>query len=477
MGATAKVTRRRFINATATGAAAMPAVIRGRIPDDVVNLGIIGVGIRGKQLLAALGYVHPVTPTYLRSPNSRVNTKPGTPDGKPDPNVRFVGVCDVFDGNTEFGRAAADQGPSKGGIKTYRDYRDMLTDPSVDGVIIATPDHWHATITMDAVKAGKDVYCEKCWTHTADEAVAAYDLIKQQGTVFQLGHQTRQDANHIRAKELIAEGMLGDIHLVETYTNRNDGNGAWQYVIPEGAEDTKNLDWDMWLGKAPKIAYEPKRCWQWRRFWDYGTGMSGDLLSHSLDAVNMVMGMGIPHSAVASGGVYVWRDGREVPDVFQAAYDYPDLHMTVMYNGNLGSAFDRGKKFFGRDAALDLTDGVSVVADKRSTRYAEKVKEAEELQRQQAKATQAQAELKAVTSATEQWTINKGMLYSFTPEGKQVNTVWAHLRDWVDCMKTRKQPRCNVDQAFEEAMIAHMATTAYKTGRRVFWDPKQRKII
>ena len=443
-------TRRDFLSRTAAGAGAMmaasaigsPAIFATRSPSDVVNLGIVGVGIRGNSLMSTLGYVNPYRSVYEKSKGVRIRLRAGTPDGRPSRTLNFRGVCDVFEGYRKFGMESADQGPSKGKVRGYRDYRKMLEDKSIDGVIIATPDHWHAQMAIDAMDAGKDIYLEKCMTRIPEEAFQVVKAVKRNKAVFQLGHQGRQDLYYKKAREIIQSGMLGDVHLVETYTNRNTPKGAWQYSIPRGAEDASRLDWDMWLGKAPKIPYDPLRCWQWRRFWDYGTGMSGDLLSHALDAVNMIMDMGIPHSAVASGGVYVWKDGREVPDVFQVVFDFPNRDLTVTYNGNLGSSYSRGKKFFGRDATLEIArSGLTVQADAQSKRYKDK------------------------------------LVYSFKPEGKKVNSVWLHITEWLESIKTRRRTSANEDTGFEEAMTAHMATAAYRSGRKAIWDLQKRRII
>ncbi|NVM01718.1 MAG: Gfo/Idh/MocA family oxidoreductase, partial [Candidatus Helarchaeota archaeon] len=360
----------------------------------------------------------------------------------------------------------------------YEDHRKLLENKDIDVVIIATPDHWHAAQVIDAANAGKDIYVEKCMTHTIQEAKDLVKAVKVNKVIFQLGHQGRQSEIHKKAKEIVEQGMLGEITLVQTFTNRNRPTGAWQYDIPEDASP-KNINWGRFLGKAPWREFDLKRIFRWRCYWDYGTGLSGDLLTHEWDGVNLIMGTGIPHSVVASGGIYYWKDGREVPDVFQVAMEYPDRDVTVTYNATLANSFRRGKLFFGSDATLDLTGGLNVFVDKNSKRYAEKIKSGELRLLNPLLAYQAQSgrKIEEITSATEKWTIDKGLLYTFTPEGRMVNTTMLHLKNFFDCMRSRTPTDCNEDIGFEEAISAHMATQSYLQGRKIVWDKVRKEIV
>lgn len=441
-----------------------PATLSTRSPNNTVNIGVIGVGIRGKQLMGAAGFAQP----DQLGRNERLGT-----DGQEPLNIRITGICDLYEPYLEWGVKAAG-----GTAKSYKNYLEMLGAQDVDAVMIVTPDHWHAPIVMDAARAGKHVYVEKCFTHNIPETFEAVKTVKQNKVVLQLGHQGRSSDIHARAKEIVDKGLLGKVTLIQTFTNRNNPNGAWVYDIPKEA-GPRNIDWEQFTGKGPKRELDLKRFFRWRCYWDYGTGLSGDLLTHEWDAVDMVMNLGIPASAVASGGIYYYKDGREVPDLFQVTYEYPDRDLTVIYNATLANAWRRGKLFMGSDATMDLTNGVMVYADRNSQRYGEKIQSGEiEVERPIVSYMQgAGRRLEAVTSPTQQWTIEKGLLYSFTRRGGVVNTAYLHIKNWLEAIREGTRANCNEDVAFNEAITAHMATLSFKEGRRVRWDAARQEVV
>ncbi|MBI5916579.1 MAG: Gfo/Idh/MocA family oxidoreductase, partial [Bacteroidetes bacterium] len=298
----------------------------GSMKGDVLRVGIIGYGGRGEHLIRSIGFA---SPKWLAEMKENAAKDPKDTNLKDyleqeNLNVQLAAVCDAFDVRGEMGVAAG----SKDGFKPkqYRDYRKMLEDPNLDAVVIATPDHLHAPMVIAAVQAGKHVYVEKCMTHKVRETVELYDAVKKSGLVFQLGHQHRQTASFLTARELVKKKVLGHINLIQTNTNRNDDNGAWQWEIHEKG-NPQTIDWDLFLGNAPKIPFNAEHYFRWRKWWAYGTGLSGDLLTHDYDRINCVLEMGIPASCSASGGIYTHRDGRDVPDVFQVLMEYPDFTM------------------------------------------------------------------------------------------------------------------------------------------------------
>ena len=313
-----------------------PAVIPEAItkkPGRLLRLGVIGFGGRGEYLTKCVGFVHPEWVEKKREDARKNSMDKGLENflNQEDLNVVLTGICDVFDIRAERGLAAStnDIRPGGGsralkGAKRFLNYREMLEGDEVDAVIIATPDHWHAQMTIDAVNAGKHVYCEKCMTRTADETFRVTEAVKKSGMVFQLGHQGRQQQSYDKARQIIRKNILGPITLVEATTNRNSPNGAWVYDIHEEATP-ENIDWQQFEGPAPnKVPFNMERFFRWRCWYDYGTGLSGDLLSHEYDAANQILELGIPKSAVASGGIYFFKDGRDVPDVFQpVVHDHP----------------------------------------------------------------------------------------------------------------------------------------------------------
>ena len=295
----------------------------------------------------------------------------------------------------------------------------------------------------------------------------------------QLGHQARQDEIIKKAHEIVKKGLLGKITLAQTFTNRNTPEGAWQYPIPEDASP-ETVDWGKFLGKAPWREFDVNRVFRWRCFWDYGTGLSGDLLTHEWDNVSHILDIGIPHSPVSSGGVYFFKDGREVPDVFQVALEYPERDLAVTYNATLANSNRRAQLFMGTDATMDLTGGINLFEDRNSERYKDDKAKAE-LKDIISSMTAAQQEgrkkLEAITAATEKWTIDKGLLYTFTPEGKMINTTMIHMKNFLDCIVSRKKADCNEDIGYKESITAHMATQSYLQGRKIVWDPVREEIM
>ncbi|MDZ7265490.1 MAG: Gfo/Idh/MocA family oxidoreductase, partial [candidate division KSB1 bacterium] len=277
-----------------------PAIITSR-PASLIRLGIIGNGGRGESLIRSAGIAHPdwVEEQRKNAAQNKMHTTLRDWLAQDDLNVVLTGVCDVFDVRAERGLAASKNEVRPGGAsgplpgaKRYRHYQDLLASPEIDAVIIATPDHWHAQMVIDAVAAGKHVYCEKCMTRTEEEALQMAAAVKNSRIVFQLGHQNRQLESHEKAKELIQKNILGKITLVETTTNRNSPDGAWYYNIHEqGSPQT--IDWDLFQGPAPhKVPFSLERFFRWRCWFDYGTGLAGDLLSHEFDAINQILELG-----------------------------------------------------------------------------------------------------------------------------------------------------------------------------------------
>jgi predicted dehydrogenase len=450
-----------------------------------IRLGIIGAGSRGRYLMEAAGFVHPNLLKQWED-QGRINKNDTRLDDfrqQEDLNIEFTAVCDIFDyhaADAIVASANADKGVKENktatGAKRYRNYRDLLAAPDVDAVIIATPDHWHAQMGIDAAKAGKHIYIEKGLTRTANEAFALREAIKKSGVVMQLGHQGRQTASFNKAKELIDKNVLGRVSLIEVCTNRNDPNGAWVYPIHPEA-NAGNVDWKQFIEPTNEHPFSLERFFRWRCWWDYGTGLSGDLLTHEYDAINQVMKLGIPHSAVASGGVYFYKDGREVPDVFQAVFEYPERDLTLMYSASLANDHYRGKVFMGHDATMKMDNTLNIYPDKQSTQYKKQL-EAGLISPDVPMISYepGRNSLDAVTSATEQYFASRGLLYTHV-KGKRVNTSFLHIKEWLECIRQNKQPSCNIDQAFEEAITAHMATIAYRENRKVFWDADRERII
>jgi len=481
-----KVVKQKILSELNIEAAAPPP--SGSMAGEPIKVGIIGFGIRGTQLMRAAGFAtqewkETMRENALKNPNDN-RLKDFL--AQENLNIKITGVCDAFDVNA---KKAIDAGTVDGAApKRYEHYMDMMKSPDIDAVIIATPDHWHAPMAIAAAKHGKHVYVEKCMTHKLGETIELYDAVKSSGITFQVGHQHRQTQSFLTAQDIIKKNVLGHVSLIQANTNRNDDNGAWQYNIHEAASP-QTIKWNDFLGNAPQIPFNKEHFFRWRKWWAYGTGLSGDLLTHDYDRINCLLNMGIPASVTASGGIYTHRDGREVPDVFQVVMEYPDFTtgtsqeqgkekgMTFIYSASLGNQYSRPTLLMGHDATLELGSSLTVYPDHRSTRYADMLEAGTISTDVPMYSYDPRAEgVDAVTGATAKYFADKGLMYTYR-DGKRVDSTFLHIREWLSCIRHGGEPSCGIEEGFQEAISAHMATISYRTGERVEWDAANRKVI
>ena len=482
-----------------------------KLPQDVVGkqirLGIIGFGIRGKQLMQGLGLAEPSWIDDLATKNKLDNKDTRLQFFLEQDNLNVVvnGVCDIFD---PYGMAAVEAGSNvhREGVNgkrgkapiRYRTYQEMLAADDIDAVIIASPDHWHGQMTMDAALAGKHVYLEKPFSWTVPETYRIREIVKKTGIVFQLGHQGRQTDSYIRAKEIIDRGLLGKVNLIEVCTNRNTPNGAWVYPIIDGSSPS-TIDWkqfegpveqiqeyeaymktqhlEHYMGPDPRDCFSLERFFRWRCWWDYSTGLSGDLLTHEYDAMNQILELGIPSSVSSSGGVYVFKDGRTVPDLLHTVMEFKDKEITMLYSATQGNSRPRGKVVMGRDASLEISNTLLMKADRASTLYEKQINEGViKTDEPFYSYIPGSNKVDAVTSATELYFAQRGLLYTYVG-GKRYDTTHLHLREWLYCIRNNQIPSCHIEAAFEEAMAAHLGTRAYLEGRTMYWDADKEEIV
>ncbi|MCK5137012.1 MAG: Gfo/Idh/MocA family oxidoreductase [Bacteroidales bacterium] len=460
---------------------------------DTIRLGIVGLGIRGTHLTKAAGFVPPQTIQEWKDAAEKDSRDKRYEDflQQDDLNVEVKGVCDLFDIHAERALAASANIGREGtggtigtSAKRYTTYQEMLAADDIDAVIIATPDHWHARIAIDAARAGKHVYVEKGFTRTLEEVYAVREAIKESDVVFQLGHQGRQTESYIKAREAVEKNLLGKINLVEVCTNRNSPNGAWVYDIHPDANG-QTVDWTQFEEPCEvKHPFSPERFFRWRCWWDYGTGLSGDLLTHEYDAINQILGMGIPESAISSGGVYFYKDKdhfvnevREVPDIWNTVLEYPHLDFTLMYSATLANNRNRGKMIMGHDGSMEIGNSLQIYACQESTRYKEKIQGGLiDPNLPIYTYIPGRKNVDSVATATEQYFASRGLLYTYRG-GRRVDTTHLHIAEWIESIREGKQPSCNIDQAFEEGITAAMATMAYKENRMVSWDRDKEQVI
>jgi predicted dehydrogenase len=232
-------------------------------------------------------------------------------------NLDILGVCDVY-------RKRLDMAAQLTGGKPYKEYRKLLEVKDIDYVLIATPEHWHAQMTLDAASAGKHIYCEKPMTHTTEEAKRVVAKIKATGVKMQVGVQGTSDDSYETAFKYVQEGVLGKVTVAEICYSRNHVKDFWDYGIDAGARPGEDLDWKAWLGPAPKRDWDPNRFFRWRWFWDYSGGIATDLFVHRVTRIIKALGLQFPDRGVATGGKFFFKDSAaEVPDVYNSLLDYP----------------------------------------------------------------------------------------------------------------------------------------------------------
>jgi len=289
---------------------------------DRVRFGIVGVGMEGSSLLS--------TAIQL-------------------PGVECVAASDLYDGRHELAREIVGKA-----IPTTRRYKELLDNKEIDAIIVAVPDHWHKQVVVEAVAAGKDVYCEKPFSHTPADGLAMVAAAKKSDRIVMVGAQRTSSVLCAKASELYHQGAIGELSLVEATLGRNDPTGAWEYPPPPDLSP-KNLDWDTWLGTAPKIAFDPLAFARWRCWKEYGTGVAGDLLVHLISGMQRVLGINeIPARASAFGGIYRWKDGRDMPDVHAVLFEYAKV--PVYMRLTLGTESSEVTRFMGSKGILELTE-------------------------------------------------------------------------------------------------------------------------
>jgi predicted dehydrogenase len=464
----------------------VPEIIKspsGGAKGDLVRVGMIGFGSRASALANALGFMHP--------DHAAERMKDGSINdwlAQEDLNVAITGICDVFDQHAEFGLVTARNTVRPGGaaptslpVKRYRTYLEMLEDKDIDAVMIAAPDHHHAPMATAAAQAGKHIYCEKAPVHLEGEILPLYETVRNSKIIYQLGHQTTQSGIFQQARDIIKKDIIGKITLVETSTNRNTADGAWIRHLDSNGNpkpgDELSIDWEQFLGNAPRVPFSIERYYSWTKFFDYNIGLIGQLFSHEYDSVNQLLHIGIPKAVVSSGGIYYWKDNRDMADTLQCVFEYPDRDLTLLYSACLANSQTRGRAFMGHDGTMVLGESISITADADSTRYKEQIESGLiDPSTPMVSFNPNSGSIDAVSSATEKYYASRG-LTTTNINGVNVDTTYLHVREWIDCIRSGKTPTVNIERAFEEAVTIIMAHKSYVEKRRVEWDPVKRMII
>ena len=309
--------------------------------NDHIQLGLIGAGIQGNSDMRFALMV---------------------------PGVKLVAVADLYDGRLI--RAKEVYGND---IMTTKDYREILSRQDIDAVVLAVPDHLHAEIGTEVMKAGKALYCEKPMTKLIDEGHQMIQTARDTKQVLQVGSQRVSSIVYAKARELFKAGAIGELNFVEAYYDRHSAQGAWQYSIPPDASP-ETVDWKRFLSdKAPNIPFDPLHFFRWRNYQSYGTGVAGDLFVHLFSGIHFVLDSKGPNRIMTSGGLRYWKDGRDVPDLMVGIYDYPkteshpEFTLTLRVNFEDGSGGGQQFRFIGSEGQMIITGrGVSVKKKKLS---------------------------------------------------------------------------------------------------------------
>ncbi len=439
-------TRRHFLGtATAAGLGgsllAQSATPKQFSPNDKVQIALIGAGGMGNE--------------DLKSSLATGGT-------------RLIAASDIYDG-----RLTRIKEVYGNDIFTTRDYREILARPDIDAVIIATPDHWHQKISIDAMNAGKDVYCEKPMVQRLDDGKAVIETQQKTGRIMQVGSQRVSSIVYQKAKDLISQGTIGKLNMVEAWWDRNSAIGAWQYSIPPDASPA-TIDWDRFLGRAPKVPFEPVRLFRWRNYRDYGTGVAGDLFVHLFSGMHFVTGSIGPSRVFATGGLRFWKDGRDVPDVMLGLYDYPATATMPAFNLSLrvnfvnGAGETSGFRFVGSEGILTIGNGVTVSKQPRETEPGYTIETF-------AKSTQEEF-LKQYREKYPKMNPNADSMRAQGEEKYLPPTGYSdhldHHRNFVNAVRTRKPVIEDPSFGFRAAGPALASLVSYFDQRMCEWDPK-----
>ncbi len=405
-------------------------------PGDNLNIALIGAGGMGTQ----------DTITALKVPG-----------------IKLVAVCDLYNGRLKDSkdRWGAD-------IFTTRSYMEVLNRKDIDAVIVATPDHWHQRISIDAMRAGKHVYCEKPMVHSVDEGPAVIAAQKETGKIFQVGSQGVSSLGNEKARQLLKEGAIGDLNYAEGFWARRAPLEVWQYPIPTDAS-TQSVDWETYISNTTKRNFDAMRFFRWRNYTDYGTGMAGDLFVHLFSSLHFITNSVGPNKVYAAGGLRYWNDGREVPDVLLGTFDYPKSMAHPGFNLSLRCNFVDGTsgttylKLVGSEGSMDITwDSVTLKRNKSIASddpfYVEKMKQSG----QDLSGRKKMMPPEAIT---------------FEAEKGYLGGPYDHMNNFFTAIRTGGKVAEDAVFGYRAAAPALLCNDSYYKNSPMFWDPEKMQVI
>ncbi|MGH9321513.1 MAG: Gfo/Idh/MocA family protein [Vicinamibacteria bacterium] len=429
--------RRQFLKTTMVSAAAtslVPEAFGQTAANAPVRVGVLGSGARAQGLMK---------------------------DALELPGVEFTAVCDAYRGRAEQARTLTEER-----ARIYGDYREILDARDVDAVFIGSPDHWHRQMSLDALAAGKDVYIEKPMTYGIDEGNEIISAVKKSSRIYQVGSQGMSSPTEGKARELVQSGALGQVTLIRATYNRNTAGGAWIYPIPPDAS-AETVNWEHFLGPAPKHPFSLERFFRWRCYQDYSGGIATDLFVHLVTTIHFIMGAKMPSSVMASGQLYRWKESRDVPDTLNAILVYPEgftVNLSSTFNNQ--SSRESGFEILGTKGAIAFRGGSlvftpeNVYEDNRwmveswQESLAEAYYEKPDVQAQETPETW-KPEMKAASQTWEQW-------------GR--NSTYIHLAHFFDSVRSRKPPVQDALMGHRAASCAHLINESVRRNESVHWD-------
>jgi predicted dehydrogenase len=383
------------------------------------------------------------------------------------PGVKLMAVADCYNGRLEHSKELWG-----GDIFTTRDYNEILARKDIDAVIVGTPDHWHKQASVDAMKAGKDVYCEKPMIHLYSDGPEMIETARQTNRIIQIGSQRVSSMIYRKAKELLASGAIGKLNLVTAWWDRNSSMGAWNYTVPPDAS-TESCDWTRFLGTAPKIPWNAERFFEWRKWKDYGSGVAGDLFVHLFSGTHFVTNTHGPVRAMASGGLRFWKDGRDAPDVLLGLFDYKEgFNLSLRVNFVDGGAESEGLIFTGDEGTMEIGGGgvsVNRVPRERGPGLTletfPQAMQKQLLQEYQQKYPQSQPAGEAAL----------GYEKYAAPPG--YNDSYDHFANFFAAVRSRQPVVEDAVFGFRAAGAALLSNLSYERGSVARWNPEEMKLI
>lgn len=424
--------RRTFL-ATTTAAASALAVRSASAANEKINVGCIGFGLIGKRHVL---------------------------DFKDQPDVNIVAVAECHQGRLDEAKSVIG-----GKVRGYADFRKLLDEKDIDAVVVSTPDHWHALMTMLACAAGKDVYVEKPLTLFPAEGRWMIDVAKKHQRVVQVGTQQRSGPHYQKAKDLIQAGHIGKVVSVRMQSYRNIMPG---FGNPPDGQPPAGFDWNMFLGPAPERPYNPNRgLYHFRWFWDYSGGQMTNLGQHSLDIVDWILGPLALKSTASFGGRFALGPGGETPDTQDAIFDFPGCTASWSHReAAQGESTGSGLVFFGTKGSLSLSRNGFTIAPDRAIRPEDAVPQFTEGGQPVGGVARSQGrgEAKLWTTALTDQT------------GSTSEQFRRHVRNFLDCIKSRQQPVSDLESGHRVASLCHLANASLRIGRSLQWDAKNESV-